>query len=1134
MKFGIEKFPGKLENLNRFFTRLKLPLRLTFFVMGIASTIWFLIRVIPKPSRATYPCMQAAAPVMSGFILWLVSLSASALAIKKAKSWYRRAKLLPAIGFLVVAFFFSLMAILQSNKRSSANPITYQTDYEANDPYGEGQGIFPGRVVWAWDSDATNENQTRYENGDGYINESDDYYFLKKNNNQTVIDSMFADVIRNLGGKAGIGSSWDALFRYHNKKKTGIENPYTPGEIIFIKINATSILTDGGESWTTWMTDSIKKYKPNWWNEPDVVETTPQVVLSVIRQLINEAGVEQEDIFIGDPLKNVYQHLFDMWKSEFPNINVLGNDIFYKDIKLNQSLNLSATGRIPVVPSTNDLIFYSDKGSVMDEAISDKLYTIHQDADYLINIASLKAHACAGITLCTKNHFGSHTRSSASHLHKGLIGKENDTPYRTSYGLYRVHVDIMGHELLGGNTMLFLVDGLYSAEEGWTEAQPVKWRMVPFNNDYTNSLFASQDPVALESVCFDFLRNEYDGTGGRTNRPNFGGVDDYLHQAADSSNWPEGITYDPENDNSPIGSLGTHEHWNSPDKKQYSRNLGKDYGIELFAPGLVNNLPVAAKKIGLVKIHKNSKPVFLTDNLNDLFMDPDGDVLTFSVTPANNDEVDAMMAADTAIIIISGNNFTGTNEITIHVYDGTDTLNEMVTINVIEETFMSAVKTNETIIYDGIANEQTWNNSAWFYIDQVWMPYRAEMTAEDFTGRYKIAWSENENMIFFFAETYDDAFVDGYVYNSDPAAGGGYPNYDILEIFIDENKSGGLHVFDDGNDWGTNGENAFSYHIAVDQPDDGNTVSDFIVCDIAGISWSNYYIPDYADHFQDFIVRREGHKLTWEFSLKVFNDTYDDSTPENSRVTLALGKQLGLSLAYCDNDNPDENPKTRDNFIGSDIGPDQVLSEWNEHWKDAGVYGTLKLDDDQPNRSPIIQGSIDDLSIFENNIPYTVCDNLKDVFSDPDEDQLVFTAMTDAVALTIEIKDDTVLVITAGDGFSGTTTVTVKANDGEYSVSTQFTITSTVDVSESDNMEEYIMIWPNPAASDLRILMYNKMYGEIEINIIDMSGRMVNSYKVFKYDQTFDYIINIDNLDHGIYMVQLIQGNRVITKYLIH
>ena len=70
--------------------------------------------------------------------------------------------------------------------------------------------------------------------------------------------------------------------------------------------------------------------------------------------------------------------------------------------------------------------------------------------------------------------------------------------------------------------------------------------------------------------------------------PNINGVDDYLHQAADSSNWPKGIIYDPDNSGKPIPSLGVHEHWNNPVNKQYSRNLGRSHGIELVSiPGYI-------------------------------------------------------------------------------------------------------------------------------------------------------------------------------------------------------------------------------------------------------------------------------------------------------------------------------------------------------------------------------------------------------------------------------------------------------------------------------------------------------------------------------------------------------------------
>ncbi|HEX7584294.1 MAG TPA: hypothetical protein VF373_06360 [Prolixibacteraceae bacterium] len=105
---------------------------------------------------------------------------------------------------------------------------------------------------------------------------------------------------------------------------------------------------------------------------------------------------------------------------------------------------------------------------------------------------------------------------------------------RGDYGMYRVLTDIMGHEKLGRNTVLFIVDGLWGGVEATDRGY--KWKSAPFNNDWPNSLFVSQDEVALESVCLDFLRAEALVNTAFENRPFFPAVDDYLHQAADKAN----------------------------------------------------------------------------------------------------------------------------------------------------------------------------------------------------------------------------------------------------------------------------------------------------------------------------------------------------------------------------------------------------------------------------------------------------------------------------------------------------------------------------------------------------------------------------------------------------------------------
>jgi hypothetical protein len=99
------------------------------------------------------------------------------------------------------------------------------------------------------------------------------------------------------------------------------------------------------------------------------------------------------------------------------------------------------------------------------------------------------------------------------------------------------------------------------------------------------------------------------------------GTDDYLHQAADSANWPRTVGgipfkgYGPNGDGKIIGSLGIHEHWNDSTHKQYSRNLdsinGK--GIELvFLNQSSSPSPIKTVKANISDFSIYPNPVHLT------------------------------------------------------------------------------------------------------------------------------------------------------------------------------------------------------------------------------------------------------------------------------------------------------------------------------------------------------------------------------------------------------------------------------------------------------------------------------------------------------------------------------------------
>jgi hypothetical protein len=167
-------------------------------------------------------------------------------------------------------------------------------------------------------------------------------------------------------------------------------------------------------------------------------------------------------------------------------------------------------------------------------------------------------------------------------------------------GHYRCIVDLIGSPALGDKTLIWLVDGLFGGY--YWDSHPQTWNMPPFNGRWPSSLFASQDPVAIDSVCYDFLLAEWPAVvnngGGATNALQ-GGAEDFLHEAALANNPPSGTFYDPGKTGSRLPSLGVHEHWNNPIDKKYSRNLGTGPGIELVA--LTASRPaavVAIRRVG--------------------------------------------------------------------------------------------------------------------------------------------------------------------------------------------------------------------------------------------------------------------------------------------------------------------------------------------------------------------------------------------------------------------------------------------------------------------------------------------------------------------------------------------------------
>jgi len=540
------------------FYKLLLPL------IGLLALVWILIRVVPKPSRVQYPCIKAATPLAFGFVGQLIVMALSALAFVKSKKSLVNSPIFFAGVFLVLGAGGTYWISEITNPQKVANfPNIVLVP---NNPVGVAKGIFPGRVVWVHNSNAVNQSCVPDSFGHAW--------FMSENNNQSVVDGMVSTAIQNLTGSTNDTSAWNAIFLYHNTNAGRGSVGYTKGEQIFIKINATS-------SWAGNFTSNLEPVDNSYYG---ISETSAAVVMSLLKGLVNIVGVPDSDIYVGDPLRHIYTHLYDVWHPAFPKVHYLDHDPYY-----------TALGREQVQMSTTAKVYYSDKGTVLHYYGSnnkpsgpvyyDYLYKPLEVATYVINIPQLKGHEYAGATMFAKDNFGNQTGVDASHLHNGLVLPPLDSA-RTNYGLYRVQVDMMGSKYLSGKILFHLLDALWSAD--MELATPKKWFMQPFNNEFMASVFASFDPVAIECVGYDFLRAEFtiernaiDGTFTYVQTP---GVNDYLEQAADSTKWPAGIKYDPDSSGVHIASLGVCEYSNDPVHKQYSRNLSPaGVGIELIS-----------------------------------------------------------------------------------------------------------------------------------------------------------------------------------------------------------------------------------------------------------------------------------------------------------------------------------------------------------------------------------------------------------------------------------------------------------------------------------------------------------------------------------------------------------------------
>lgn len=536
--------------------------RLGSSILGLGALLWFLIRVIPKPSRASYPCQRAAFPIASAFVLWTCGSVAgifSVTGMRRLVLHYRWA----AVGLSAL----TLMAggsWMAHSRSADAAAIATRYDFQPkqrNVPLGTARGVYPGRVVWVRDPKAAHWA--------GTLGSPADQWWMDSSTDQPRVDAMLSRTLLQLTGASTDDEAWKVIFTYYNTEKRGLaKTGYRSGEIVAVKVNLNNSAVKG---------------------PGDYVNVSPQVALAMVRQLVNHAHVPAADIIVYDAQRPVYPALLTKVWSEFKDVRFVQHD----PPDAAQPKN-AAYGN-----------YHGLEGAQWVEGVSYSANTYHDakfipqqimDATYLVNVALLKAHSYpyaaaeggdegqTGITMTGKNNFGS--IKGTPELHAAINTNQQATPHA-----YSPIVDLSASPNLGAKTILYVLDGLYCARRHQSYAlhfpnAPFNNRVEPYANpDWPSSILASLDGVALDSVGLDILLSQTKNNLDQNNHPRImirENADDYLQEEALADHPPSGAAY--RQGGKQVASLGVTEHWNDDVSRQYSRNQDpkRGKGIELL------------------------------------------------------------------------------------------------------------------------------------------------------------------------------------------------------------------------------------------------------------------------------------------------------------------------------------------------------------------------------------------------------------------------------------------------------------------------------------------------------------------------------------------------------------------------
>jgi len=175
----------------------------------------------------------------------------------------------------------------------------------------------------------------------------------------------------------------------------------------------------------------------------------------------------------------------------------------------------------------------------------------------------------------------------------------------------------------------------------------------------------------------------------------------------------------------------------------------------------------------------------------------------------------------------------------------------------------------------------------------------------DYKGRFKLLW---DSLHLYILVEITDEFLNETLAD-------GQENYwkgDYVEVFIDEDQSGGDHKFN---------HQAFAYHVSTEgHAIDKNTKQETV----------------FFDSHVAVARSQKGNRYLWEMAILLFDKNFDENATNNKPVPIYNQKKIGFSIAYGDNDGK----SARENFMGS---KQSHGANNDDGYINADVFGSIEF-----------------------------------------------------------------------------------------------------------------------------------------------------------------------------------------------